>query len=78
METHPLYDLMRKLEDSKVYFTLKPIPPHIVVISIASWDDHLDIDVYDDGQIKVARFKGTDAFTGDERLIGQYFIDNKI
>ena len=72
---HPLYQLLRKLEDAKIHFALARHRDDTVLVTLTLVGERVEIDVFDDGRMEVARFPGSEDIVGGvelvERLIGE-------
>ena len=69
MNTHTLYNLVRRLEDANIFFTLGRNRPDTILVSITVPGERIEIDVFDDGHMEVSRFKGNESIVGEENLV---------
>jgi hypothetical protein len=66
--SHPLYDLLRRLEEDHVYFTISRHRDDSIMITATYVGERLEIDVFEDGHMEVSRFKGSEDILGDSDL----------
>ncbi len=71
--SHPLFDLMRKLDDQNVPFTIHRYRDDSVMVSLTLPGERVEIDVFEDGRIEYLRFSGSEEVLDDlaalDRLI---------
>ncbi|HWB04578.1 MAG TPA: hypothetical protein VG796_16235 [Verrucomicrobiales bacterium] len=67
--SHPLYQLLQKLEDAKIHFTLRRCRPDTVLVTLTLVGERVEIDVFEDGHMEVSHFVGGEEFV--ERLIDE-------
>lgn len=67
--THPLYDLLDKLDDAKIHYSLSRHRSGTVLVSVTVVGQRLEIDVFSDGHIEVSRFIGQEDIEGGAELI---------
>jgi hypothetical protein len=66
---HPLYDLLKRLDDSKIYYTLSRHRDDTVMVTISLAGERIEVEVFNDGHMEVARFLGTEDILGGKELI---------
>ncbi len=67
--SHPLYDLLNRLEDAKIHFTIGRYRPDTVLVTMTLVGERVEVDVFDDGHLEVSRFTGNEAIVGGEVLV---------
>jgi len=68
---HPLFALLRKLEDNGHYFELSRQGPESVLISVTLPGERLEIDVFEDGHVEYLRFIGDEEVLDDPAVLDQ-------
>jgi len=68
---HPLFALLRKLEENGHYFELSREGPESVMISVTLPGERLEIDVFEDGRIEYLRFVGDEEVLDDLKVLDQ-------
>lgn len=58
--THPLYDLLKRLESGRHHFHLGRHRPDSILVSVTICGERIEIDVFDDGHAEMSRFKGNE------------------
>jgi hypothetical protein len=76
--SHPLYDLLRRLEEDHVYFTISRHRDDSIMITATYVGERLEIDVFEDGHMEVSRFKGSEDILGDSDLAYRILDDGVI
>ncbi|MBB5456418.1 hypothetical protein OKW30_002978 [Paraburkholderia sp. Clong3] len=66
---HPLYDLLDKLDDAKIHYSLSRQRLGSVLLSITVVGQRVEIDVFGDGHMEVSRFIGHEDIEGGAELI---------
>jgi hypothetical protein len=61
---HPLFALLAQLEAERIPFTLGRYRPDTILVSLTLVGARVEVDVFDDGHMDVARF------VGDEGILG--------
>ena len=67
--SHPLFDLLSQLENSKISFTLGRYRPDSVLVTITLVGERVEVDVFEDGHMEVSRFVGNEDIVGDQTLV---------
>lgn len=74
--THPLYQILRLLEEQELWFRVDRHRDDTVMITVTVVGERLEIDVFEDGHVEFSRFKGTEDLESDQdaldELIRQY------
>jgi hypothetical protein len=73
--SHPLYDLLKKLDESHTYYLLSRNRDETVMVTITFVGERVEVEVFEDGHMEVSRFPGTEDILGGQELIYQ-LIDN--
>ncbi|MBN8247587.1 MAG: hypothetical protein J0L84_09105 [Verrucomicrobia bacterium] len=74
---HPLYDLLRRLEEARIYFSLARHREDSVLVSMTLVGERVEVDVFEDGHMEVSRFPGSEAVVGDHRLVHEIIESNR-
>ncbi|NJK93295.1 MAG: hypothetical protein HC904_16680 [Blastochloris sp.] len=74
--SHPLYDLLRRLENDHVHYTISRHREDSVMVTATFVGERIEIDIFDDGHMEVSRFKGSEDILGDTDLVYQ-ILDQK-
>lgn len=75
--SHPLYDLLRKLEEANIHFTLGRHREDTVLVSITFVGERVEVDVFQDGHMEVSRFSGSEDIIGGEELVERLIDENR-
>jgi len=67
--THPLFDLLADLDAASIHYTLARDRPDTVRVNVTVVGERVEVDVFEDGQMEVARFGGSEAVVGDATVI---------
>jgi hypothetical protein len=67
--SHPLYDLLPRLEDAKISFTLSRNRSDSLLVTLTLVGERVEIDVFEDGHMEVSRFKGSEDVVGGVELV---------
>jgi hypothetical protein len=65
---HPLYDLLQKLDEAHIHYTLGRNRDETVMVTVSFVGERAEIEVFDDGHMEVARFLGTEDILGGKEL----------
>lgn len=71
---HPLFDLLRKLEDRNIFFNLNRYREDSVTVSVTLVGERLEIDVFEDGHIEYSRFTGSEEVLDDLKTLDQLLV----
>ena len=77
MNGHPLFQLLRRLEDGKIHFTLSRHREDTILVTLTLIGERVEVDVFEDGRMEVSRFRGSEDVVGDERLIERLIDENE-
>ena len=75
--SHPLFELLSRLESARIHFTLGRHRPDTVLVALTLVGERVEIDVFDDGHMGVSRFKGHEDILGGNELVAQLIEENK-
>ena len=67
--SHPLFDLLRRLEAARVHFAVARHRPDTVLVSITLVGERVEVDVFEDGHMEVSRFKGNEDIVGGSEVV---------
>ena len=74
--THPLFDLLRRLEAAKIYFTLARDRDDTITVTLTLVGERVEIDVFEDGHMEVSRFRGSEDIVGGAELVQKLIDEN--
>jgi hypothetical protein len=75
--SHPLYSLLRRLENAHIHFAIGRYRQDTVLVSITLVGERVEVDVFEDGHMEVSRFVGDESIVGDEELVEAMIEHNK-
>lgn len=67
--SHPLYDLLKRLDEAGYRYVLSRHRENTVMVTISFVGERVETEVFDDGHMEVSRFLGTEDILGDQTLI---------
>ncbi|KWI55411.1 hypothetical protein WT72_16835 [Burkholderia pseudomultivorans] len=67
--THPIFDLLTKLDGAHLAYALRRHRPDSILVSVTVVGQRVEIDVFDDGHMEVSRFVGNEGIEGGAELI---------
>jgi hypothetical protein len=67
--SHPLYELLSRLEAAHIHFTVARHRPDTVLVTLTLVGERVEVDVFDDGRMEVSRFKGNEDVLGGVQLV---------
>jgi hypothetical protein len=74
--SHPLYQLLQRLEEAKIHFTLSRDREDSVMVTLTLVGERVEIDVFEDGHMEVSRFPGSEAVVGGAELVETLINEN--
>ena len=74
---HPLYQLLADLEEASIYFVLNRTRSDSVLVSLTLAGERVEVDVFEDGHMEVARFRGDESIEGDQALVQRLIEENR-
>jgi len=75
--THPLFELLDKLDAARIHYTLARYRPDSVVVAITVVGERVEVDVFNDGHMEVSRFPGSEDVVGGVELVEQIIDNNR-
>lgn len=75
--SHPLYQLLEKLEAAKIHFTLSR-HRESVLVTLTLVGERVEVDVFEDGHMEVSRFPGSEDIVGGAELVGRLIDENRV
>jgi hypothetical protein len=72
-----LFDLLEKLDDAKIHYTLSRNRPDTVLVSVTVVGMRIEIDVFRDGHTEVCVFSGSEEELGDVGLLDEIIHNNR-
>jgi len=75
--SHPLFDLLIRLDAAHLHYALSRHRPDSIMITITVVGERIEADVFGDGHIEISRFKGSEAVEGGAELLNQIIRDNQ-
>lgn len=75
--SHPLYQLLQRLEGAKIHFTLSRTREDTVLVSLTLVGERVEIDVFEDGHMEVSRFRGSEDIVGGVELVERLIEENR-
>jgi hypothetical protein len=75
--THPLFDLLGRLDSASIYYTISRHREDTVLITLTLVGERVEIDVFEDGHMEVSRFQGDEDIVGGEELVMRLIEENR-
>ena len=75
--THPLYELLAELEEANIHFLLARHRPEAVTVTLTLVGERVEVDVFADGHMEVARFPGSERVVGGAELVARLIAENR-
>ena len=75
--SHPLYDLLLRLEDAKIPFTLSRNWSDSLLVTLTLVGERVEIDVFEDGHMEVSSFKGREDVVGGAELVEKFIAGSR-
>ncbi|KGM38550.1 hypothetical protein JY96_21745 [Aquabacterium sp. NJ1] len=72
--SHPLFDLLCRIESARIAFTLGRHRPDSVLVTLTLVGERVEIDVFEDGRMEVSRFIGNEDVVGDMALVEKLIV----
>ena len=66
---HPIFQLLKKLDQGNFSYTLSRHRDDAIMVKIVFVGERLEVEVFEDGHMEVARFLGTEDILGDAELV---------
>lgn len=74
---NPLFDLLGKLDDAKIHYTLSRHRSDTVLVSVAVVGMRIEIDVFRDGHLEVCVFSGSEGEVDGLDLLDEIVLSNR-
>ena len=68
-ESHPLFDLLRRLDAGRHHYTLGRHRPDSILVTVTLVGERMEIDVFEDGHMEVSRFLGKEDILGGAEVV---------
>ncbi|HXT40250.1 MAG TPA: hypothetical protein VN887_09520 [Candidatus Angelobacter sp.] len=75
--SHPLFQLLQRLEDVKIHFTLSRNREDTVLVTLTLVGERVEVDVFEDGHMEVSRFPGSEDSVGGAELVERLIDENR-
>jgi hypothetical protein len=75
--THPLFKLLRDLDEASISYTLGRHRDDTILITMTLVGERVEVDVFEDGHMEVSRFTGSEDIIGDEKLVRAIIEENR-
>ena len=69
MINHVLYEILNKLDESRVHYRLDKQRPRAIMICIAVPGERIEMEVFDNGDIETSRFVGDESVSMEKNEI---------
>jgi len=66
---HPLFDLLKRLDETHIHYTLSRHRDETVMVTVTLVGERVEVEVFNDGHMEVARFLGTEDILGGKDII---------
>ena len=67
--SHPLYDLLLRLEDAGIAFAISRNRSESLLVTLTLVGERVEIDVFEDGHMEVSRFTGSEDIVGGAEVV---------
>jgi len=74
--SHPLYELLQRLELARIPLTLGRYRDDSVLVSLTVVGERIEVDVFEDGHMEVSRFTGHEDIVGGAELVAEIISNN--
>ena len=74
---HSLFSLLRDLEAASIHYTLGRYRGDTILVSLTLVGERVEVDVFEDGHMEVARFPGSENIVGNNELVAQIIRENR-
>lgn len=75
--THPLYEILQRLDSARIHYTLARYRDDIVTVHVTVPGARYEIEVSSDGEIYVSTFKGDESLEPGIALVEKIIADNR-
>lgn len=73
---HPLFQLLQALDSARIHYTLSRHRDDTVLVSMTLVGERVEVDVFEDGNMEVSRFRGSEDIIGGEELVTELIRQN--
>jgi hypothetical protein len=74
--THPLFGLLADLDEASIHYTLARDRVDTIRVDVTLVGERVEVDVFEDGHMEVARFIGSEDIVGDATLIEKLIAEH--
>ena len=75
--SHPLFQLLQRLEDAKIHLTLSRNREDTVLVTLTLIRERVEVDIFEDGHMEVSRFPGSEDIVGGAELVERLIDENR-
>ena len=75
--SHALFSLLRDLEAASIYYTLSRHRDDTILVSLTLVGERVEVDVFEDGNMAVSRFPGSENIVGGNELVARIISENR-
>ena len=75
--SHPLFSLLRRLENAHIHFTVGRHRDDTVLVTITLVGERVEVEGFEDGHMEVSRFPGSQDIVGGEELVDEIIENNR-
>lgn len=75
--SHPLYQLLQRLEAAKIHFAIARNRGDTVLVILTLVGERVEVDVFEDGHMEVSRFPGNENIVGGAELVERLIDENR-
>ena len=76
--SHALYSVLNRLERANVHFSLIGYKDRAVSIRLVLRYDRAEVQVYEDGHVRVVRYKAAEVSVGDADPVRKLIVENAV
>jgi hypothetical protein len=76
-KAHPLYKILKELEAAKIHYKLERYREDTVMICVTIVGGRLEIEVFEDGHIETAIFKGDESIESGMKIVKSIIKANR-
>ncbi len=67
--THPLFSLIRTLEEMRLWFRIEKVQPDALMITVTLVGERVEISIFEDGHLEYSRFRGDESVEDDNNQL---------
>lgn len=75
--SHPLYEVLQKLEAAHLHFLLGRFRPDSVTVIVTVVGERVELDVFDDGHLEASRFRGDESVLDGRKVLEEILRHNQ-